>query len=48
MYLDVLATCTIHKPGLKIVGGTYGIASKNFPPDSVISIYEDLERENPK
>lgn len=48
MYLDVLTTLVEFRPEIKLVGGSYGIASKNFTPDQVIAIFEDLEREKSK
>ena len=48
MYLDVVSTIYQAREGIKVVGGSYGIASKNFNPDSILAIYKDLESPNPK
>jgi pyruvate-ferredoxin/flavodoxin oxidoreductase len=33
LWLDVLSTTTEFRPEIKVVGGVYGIASKNFEPN---------------
>jgi len=44
VYLDVLNTLTCAGKEIKLIGGVYGLASKNFTPDQVIAIYENLEK----
>jgi pyruvate-ferredoxin/flavodoxin oxidoreductase len=36
LYLDVLSTTTLYRPDLKLLGGVYGLASKDFNSDSVL------------
>lgn len=48
LYHDVLTTVNVHAPHIKVNGGAYGIASKDFNPNSIIAIFENLEKENPK
>ena len=49
LYLDVvaaLAQCGIS--GIKIVGGRYGLGSKDTPPSSIFAVYENLAKAEPK
>ena len=49
LYLDV-CTALLEK-GLKkidVVGGRYGLGSKEFNPSMVLSVYKNLEQKNPK
>ena len=49
LYLDV-CTALLEK-GLKnidVVGGRYGLGSKEFNPSMVLSVYKNLEKETPK
>ena len=54
LYKDVLgAFATAYSTGVRpflprIVGGRYGVASKEFTPGMVLGIFEELARENPK
>ncbi len=47
LYMDVL-TALAGKTNATIVGGRYGLASKDVPPASVFAIYENLEAAQPK
>jgi pyruvate-ferredoxin/flavodoxin oxidoreductase len=49
MYLDV-CTAYFEKEGKKplIVGGRYGLASKDFDPTQVVAIFDNLKEESPK
>ncbi len=48
LYLDVVAA--LAKEGVKaeIVGGRYGLGSKDTPPQSVFAVYENLKADAPK
>ena len=49
LYLDVvaaLAQCGVK--GVEIVGGRYGLGSKDTPPASVFAVYENLAQAQPK
>ena len=49
LYLDVAAT--LREAGLndiKLVGGRYGLGSKDTPPSSVFAVYTELEKDAPK
>ena len=49
LYLDVvtaLASCGVS--GIKVIGGRYGLASKDTPPSSVFAAFENLAADEPK
>ena len=49
LYLDVVtALATQGKNDVKVVGGRYGLGSKDTPPSSVFAIYENLAKDAPK
>ncbi len=49
LYLDV-CTALLEKgvSGIKVVGGRYGLGSKEFNPSMVLSVYKNLELSEPK
>ncbi len=49
LYLDV-CSALLEKgvTGIKVVGGRYGLGSKEFNPSMILSVYKNLEQENPK
>jgi len=49
LYLDVVtALATLGITDKKIVGGRYGLGSKDTPPSSVFAVYENLAKDAPK
>ena len=49
LYLDVVtALATEGVPGIKVVGGRYGLGSKDTPPSSIFAVYENLDAAEPK
>ena len=49
LYLDVVtALATMGKTGIKVVGGRYGLGSKDTAPASIFATYENLKSANPK
>ena len=49
LYLDVvtaLANAGLHD--IKVIGGRYGLGSKDTPPSSVFAVYEELAKEDPR
>ncbi len=49
LYLDVVtALATAGKAGIKVVGGRYGLGSKDTPPASIFAAFENLSAEAPK
>ncbi len=49
LYLDV-CSALLEKGvgGVKVVGGRYGLGSKEFTPSMVLAVYKNLEQKNPK
>ncbi|NCC08815.1 MAG: pyruvate:ferredoxin (flavodoxin) oxidoreductase [Clostridia bacterium] len=48
LHLDVLAAFTEAHRDAVIVGGRYGLGSKDTPPSSVFAVYEELKKDAPK
>ena len=49
LYLDVVAAlASVGKKVDSIIGGRYGLGSKDTPPSSIFAIYKELNKENPK
>ena len=49
LYLDVCtALLEKGKKNIKVVGGRYGLGSKEFNPSMVLSVYKNLEKRTPK
>ncbi|MBR6513413.1 MAG: pyruvate:ferredoxin (flavodoxin) oxidoreductase [Clostridia bacterium] len=49
LYLDVVtALATEGVCGIKVVGGRYGLGSKDTPPSSIFAVYENLDADAPK
>ena len=48
LYLDVVAALASQGRSAKVVGGRYGLGSKDTPPSSVFAVYEELSKDDPK
>ena len=49
LYLDVVsALANAGKNDVKVIGGRYGLGSKDTPPASVFAVYEELKLDNPR
>ncbi len=49
LYLDVVAALAAQgRTGIKVVGGRYGLGSKDTPPSSVFAVYDELAKDEPK
>ena len=49
LYLDVVsALYEAGKTGIKVVGGRYGLGSKDTPPASAFAVFEELKADEPK
>lgn len=48
LYLDVVKALCRTRPEVEIVGGRYGLGSKNTTPSQIISVYENLDLPEPK
>ncbi|MGN0174175.1 MAG: pyruvate:ferredoxin (flavodoxin) oxidoreductase [Acutalibacteraceae bacterium] len=48
LYLDVVAALATQGVDAKVIGGRYGLGSKDTPPSSVFAVYEELAKDEPK
>ena len=49
LFLDVIAALAAQgRTGMQVVGGRYGLGSKDTPPSSVFAVYEELAKDAPK
>ena len=49
LYMDVvMALANAGKNDVKVIGGRYGLGSKDTPPASVFAVYEELAKAEPK
>ena len=49
LYLDVVTALATHGKGsIKVIGGRYGLGSKDTPPSSMFAVYKELEKDEPK
>ena len=48
LYLDVVTALATHGVNVKVVGGRYGLGSKDTPPASIFAVYENLKADEPK
>ncbi len=48
LYLDVVAALSAMGRNLKVIGGRYGLGSKDTPPSSVFAVYDELKKDEPK
>ncbi len=49
LYLDVVTALSENGiTGKTVIGGRYGLGSKDTPPSSIFAVYEELNKKNPK
>ena len=48
LYLDVVAALAATGRSAKVIGGRYGLGSKDTPPSSIFAIYDELKKDEPK
>ncbi len=49
LYLDVVsALANAGKNDVQVIGGRYGLGSKDTPPSSVFAVYDELKLDNPR
>ena len=49
LYLDVVTALNVTgRTGIKVIGGRYGLGSKDTPPASVFAVYAELAKAEPK
>lgn len=45
LYLDVVAALANERPAIRIIGGRYGLSSKEFTPSMIKAVYDHLEND---
>ncbi len=49
LYLDVVAAlAATGRTGIQVIGGRYGLGSKDTPPASIFAVYDELAKDAPK
>ena len=48
LYLDVVTALAQQGRNIQVVGGRYGLGSKDTPPSSIFAVYENLAAKQPK
>ncbi|MBQ8849185.1 MAG: pyruvate:ferredoxin (flavodoxin) oxidoreductase [Clostridia bacterium] len=48
LYLDVVTALATNGVSAKVVGGRYGLGSKDTPPSSIFAVFENLNADAPK
>ena len=48
LYLDVVTALATNGVSAKVIGGRYGLGSKDTPPSSVFAVFEELAKDEPK
>jgi len=48
LYLDVVTALATNGVSAKVVGGRYGLGSKDTPPSSIFAVYDNLASDEPK
>ena len=49
LFLDVVAALSAQgRSDIKVIGGRYGLGSKDTPPSSLFAVYKELEKDAPK
>ena len=48
LFLDVVAALAATGRTAKVIGGRYGLGSKDTPPSSVFAVYDELKKDEPK
>ncbi len=48
LYIDVVTALATNGVCAKVVGGRYGLGSKDTPPSSIFAVYENLNADEPK
>ena len=48
LFLDVVAGLAACGRSAKVIGGRYGLGSKDTPPSSIFAVYDELKKDEPK
>lgn len=47
LYMDVSLTVANHRPGVKVVGGRYGLGSKDYTPEQALAVFDHIAKPDP-
>ena len=48
LYMDVVTALATRGVSAKVIGGRYGLGSKDTPPSSIFAVYNELAKDEPK
>ncbi len=48
LYMDVVTALATNGVSAKVIGGRYGLGSKDTPPSSIFAVYNELKKDEPK
>ena len=48
LYMDVVTALATNGVNAKVIGGRYGLGSKDTPPSSIFAVYNELKKDEPK
>ncbi len=48
LYMDVVTALATKGVSAKVIGGRYGLGSKDTPPSSVFAVYDEMKKDAPK
>ena len=48
LYMDVVTALATNGVQAKVIGGRYGLGSKDTPPSSIFAVYNELNKDEPK
>jgi pyruvate-ferredoxin/flavodoxin oxidoreductase len=48
LFLDVMAAVTAARPGVRVIGGRYGLSSKEFDPAQVVAVFDNMAVPKPQ
>ena len=48
LYMDVVTALATQGKNIKVIGGRYGLGSKDTPPSSVFAVFDELKKDAPK
>ncbi|MDE8685463.1 hypothetical protein P0G11_13100, partial [Adlercreutzia rubneri] len=49
LYMDVVNALSVEgRDGITVIGGRYGLGSKDTPPSSVFAVYTELQKDEPR
>jgi len=48
LYMDIQTVLNQSGKNIKVVGGRYGLSSKDFTPDQIVAVFDNLKQKEPK